>query len=528
MTTITLYNTRTRKKEPFTPNNPKSVGMYVCGPTVYDRAHIGNARPVVVYDILYRLLRHVYGDKHVTYVRNITDVDDKINARAAERGINIRNLTEETTRFFYEDMGALHALPPDIEPRATEHIDDMIAMIEKLMASGYAYEAEGHVLFNVGAYEQYGALSGRNRDDMIAGARVEVAPYKKDPADFVLWKPSTKHDEEQAIPSSPGGRATRLNEPKANLAAVGGGQTITSEPSSCPSPNLPPGEEELISTPGWDSPWGYGRPGWHIECSAMSTRYLGTTFDIHGGGRDLIFPHHENEVAQSCCANPKSHFARFWVHNGFLTVDGEKMSKSLGNFFTVRDLLDEGIQGEVIRFVLLTTHYREPLDWNDSAIEQAKKALYRFYSALEDAEIIDTRPDMSIPEEVIESLCDDMNTSKVIALMHHMAKKIKRNETLALKHKQARTLQAIGQFLGILQMMPKEGMDATRVYSNPKGLPLEVGVGPSDETIDELISQRAAAKQAKNFTEADEIREKLAKQRIMLEDTPEGTKWRRR
>ncbi|MBE0455566.1 MAG: cysteine--tRNA ligase, partial [Roseovarius sp.] len=317
MTTIRLHNTRTRKKEVFTPLDPENVRMYVCGPTVYDRAHLGNARPVVVFDVLYRLLRHVHGVGHVTYVRNFTDVDDKINARAAESGRAISEITAETTQWFLDDMAALGALEPDHMPRATEFIPQMVAMIERLISGGHAYEAEGHVLFAVESYAEYGRLSGRTLDDMIAGARVEVAPYKRNPMDFVLWKPSS---------------------------------------------------DDL---PGWDSPWGRGRPGWHIECSAMSFELLGESFDIHGGGNDLMFPHHENEIAQSCCAHPHGDFARYWLHNEMLQVEGKKMSKSLGNFFTVRDLLDQGVPGEVIRFVFLSTHYRKSMDWT---AEKAREA----------------------------------------------------------------------------------------------------------------------------------------------------------
>ena len=319
MTTIKLHNTRTRKKEVFTPFDPQNVRMYVCGPTVYDRAHLGNARPVVVFDVLYRLLRHVYGTDHVTYARNFTDVDDKINARAAESGRPIGDITAETTQWFLDDMGELGALPPNHMPRATEYIPQMITMIETLIADGHAYAAEGHVLFRVRSYKDYGKLSGRSVDDMIAGARVEVAPYKEDPMDFVLWKPST------------------------------------------------------ADLPGWESPWGRGRPGWHIECSAMAYELLGESFDIHGGGNDLMFPHHENEIAQSCCAHPEGQFAQVWMHNEMLQVEGKKMSKSLGNFFTVRDLLDQGVPGEVIRFVFLSTHYRKPMDWTAEKAGEAEK-----------------------------------------------------------------------------------------------------------------------------------------------------------
>ncbi len=321
---ISLYNTRTRSKERFVPLDPANVRMYVCGPTVYDRAHIGNARPVVVFDVLFRLLRHVYGADHVTYVRNITDVDDKINARAVAEKRPIREITEETAGWYHADMAALGALEPTHEPRATEFIAPMVAMIETLIAKGHAYEAQGHVLFAVASYPDYGRFANRSLDEMRAGARVEVAPYKRNPLDFVLWKPSTSAE------------------------------------------------------PGWPSPWGHGRPGWHLECSAMSHELLGPSFDIHGGGIDLVFPHHENEIAQSACAHPEGTFARFWLHNGFLNVEGEKMSKSLGNFFTVRDLLDKGIPGEVIRFVLLSTHYRQPMDFSEAKVHEARRTLKKW------------------------------------------------------------------------------------------------------------------------------------------------------
>lgn len=319
MTDIVLHDTKTKQKKKLEPVVPGQVGMYVCGPTVYDRAHIGNARPVVVFDTLYRLLRHVYGADAVTYVRNFTDVDDKINARAAESGRSIGDITQETIGWYLDDMAALGALEPDLAPRATQSIDAMIAMIAELIEKGHAYAAEGHVLFSVASDPQYGSLSHRNVDDMIAGARVEVAPYKRDAMDFVLWKPSDE------------------------------------------------------GTPGWESPWGRGRPGWHIECSAMSREVFGERFDIHGGGNDLMFPHHENEAAQSRCAHGHDGMASIWMHNGMLQVEGAKMSKSLGNFFTVKDLLDQGIPGEVIRFVLLSTHYRAPLDWTERGVGEAEK-----------------------------------------------------------------------------------------------------------------------------------------------------------
>ncbi|NAZ35220.1 cysteine--tRNA ligase [Rubellimicrobium sp. CFH 75288] len=358
MTTIRLTNSLTRRKEVFVPLDPANVRMYVCGPTVYDRAHLGNARPVVVFDTLFRLLRHVHGADHVTYVRNITDVDDKINARAAETGRPIRAITDETIRWFHEDTAALGALPPTHEPRATDHIPGMIDLIAALLARGHAYEAAGHVLFRVRSFGEYGALSGRSPDDMIAGARVEVAPWKEDPLDFVLWKPS--------------------------------------------DPSLP----------GWDSPWGRGRPGWHIECSAMARALLGESFDIHGGGLDLLFPHHENEIAQSRCAHPEGRFARVWLHNEMLLVEGRKMSKSLGNFVTVRDLLDRGVPGEVVRLVLLGTHYRSPTDWTDRKRAEAETTLRRWRAAA--SGLAPGAPDPA----VVAALADDLNTPAAIAALH--------------------------------------------------------------------------------------------------------------
>ncbi len=366
MTTIRLHNTKTRRKEDFVPIDPANVRMYVCGPTVYDRAHLGNARPVVVFDVLFRLLQHVYGPDHVTYVRNITDVDDKINARAAETGRPIRDITDETIGWYHQDMDALGALRPTAEPRATEFIGPMVAMIEALIARGHAYAAEGHVLFDVRSYAAYGRLSGRSVDDMIAGARVEVAPFKRDPMDFVLWKLSD------------------------------------------------------LETPGWNSPWGRGRPGWHIECSAMSHELLGGSFDIHGGGIDLQFPHHENEIAQSRCAHPSEGFAQVWLHNEMLQVEGKKMSKSLGNFFTVRDLLDQGVPGEVIRFVLLGTHYSKPMDWTAEKARQAETVLRKIAEFLDEDLLtkawIDTRY-AKAPQEVVSALANDLNTSSALTLL---------------------------------------------------------------------------------------------------------------
>jgi cysteinyl-tRNA synthetase len=359
--TITLYNTATRKKEPLTPIEEGKVSMYVCGPTVYDRAHMGNARAVVVFDMLFRLLRHEYGAQNVTYVRNFTDIDDKINARAAETGREIGDITAETTQWFLDDMATLGTLEPTHMPRATSYVGQMIAMIEDLIARGHAYAAGAHVLFKVRSYADYGKLSGRSVDDMIAGARVEVAPYKEDPMDFVLWKPSS---------------------------------------------------DDL---PGWDSPWGRGRPGWHIECSAMAHDLLGERFDIHGGGNDLTFPHHENEIAQSKCAGHD--FANIWMHNEMLQVEGKKMSKSLGNFFTVRDLLDQGVPGEVIRFVMLSTHYRKPMDWTEKKRAEAEKTLKRWWEAIAALKYDDQR---TIPSSFLKTVSNDLNTPGAISEMHQL------------------------------------------------------------------------------------------------------------
>ncbi|MEM6276239.1 MAG: cysteine--tRNA ligase [Pseudomonadota bacterium] len=354
---IQLTNSKTRRKEPFEPLDADNVRMYVCGPTVYDRAHIGNARPVLVFDILFRLLRHIYGSDSVVYARNFTDVDDKINARAAESGRPIGDITAETTQWFLDDMGALGALEPTYMPRATAYGPRMVTLIEKLISRGHAYAAEGHVLFAVDSYTHYGALSGRSTKDMIAGARVEVAPYKRNPMDFVLWKPSDD------------------------------------------------------ATPGWDSPWGRGRPGWHIECSAMAADLLGETFDIHGGGNDLLFPHHENEIAQSCCAGHG--FAQVWMHNEMLQVEGKKMSKSLGNFFTVRDLLDQGVPGEVIRMVFLSTHYSKPMDWTEKKRTDAEATLRKWRAMAEDGGAVDPA--------VITALSDDLNTHGALTELHRLA-----------------------------------------------------------------------------------------------------------
>jgi cysteinyl-tRNA synthetase len=443
MPELRLHNSLTRSREVFTPIDPGHVRMYVCGPTVYDLAHLGNARPVVVYDVLARLLRLLY--PRVTYVRNITDVDDKINARASRDGVSIAEVTSRTAADFHADMAALGALPPDVEPRATQHIAEMVMMIERLIASGHAYEAKGHVLFAVPSFPAYGKLSGRSPEDLLAGARIDVAPFKRDPGDFVLWKPS------------------------------------------------PP---EL---PGWESPWGRGRPGWHIECSAMSWRHLGPEFDIHGGGSDLIFPHHENEIAQSLCAFPGSRFARVWMHNGMLNVNGEKMSKSLGNFFTVRDVLAKA-PGEAIRLLLLRGHYRATLEFTDALLEQCRHDLDRFYRALERT----PAPAGAVPESVLAALCDDLNTPLALSAMHALADAAMAGDATA-----SAGLRAAGDLLGLLQ--------------DPHWFQ-----GDSDATgIETAIAARIAARKARDFARADAIRAELAAQGIQLEDGPGGTTWRR-
>ncbi|MEC3862311.1 cysteine--tRNA ligase [Mesobacterium sp. TK19101] len=421
---IRLTNTQTRKKEVFRPIDPDNVRMYVCGPTVYDRAHLGNARPAIVFDVLFRLLRHVYGPGHVTYVRNFTDVDDKINARASDSGRPISEITAETTQWYLDDMAAVGVMEPTHMPRATAFIAQMIAMIDGLVASGHAYAAEGHVLFRVRSYRDYGALSGRSVDDMIAGARVEVAPYKEDPMDFVLWKPSS---------------------------------------------------DDL---PGWDSPWGRGRPGWHIECSAMAYELLGASFDIHGGGNDLMFPHHENEIAQSCCAHPEGGFANVWLHNEMLQVEGKKMSKSLGNFFTVHDLLEQGIPGEVIRFVMLSTHYRKPMDWTADKAREAEATLRKWRTLTKGIE-----PSSSVPASVVEPLADDLNTAGAIAALHVLA-----------GQGDAAGLKAGAVLMGLLS--PELGAWA------------EVGV---DLTVfaNRLAAVRTEAMQSKDFSELDRLKASL-------------------
>ncbi|WP_370211319.1 cysteine--tRNA ligase [Roseovarius sp.] len=457
MTEIKLHNSRSRTKEVFTPLDPENVRMYVCGPTVYDRAHLGNARPVVVFDVLYRLLRHVYGAERVTYARNFTDVDDKINARAAESGRAIGEITAETTQWFLDDMAALGALEPDHMPRATAYIPQMIAMIEGLIEGDHAYAAEGHVLFRVRSYKAYGGLSGRSVDDMIAGARVEVAPFKEDPMDFVLWKPSD------------------------------------------------------ATQPGWDSPWGYGRPGWHIECSAMSYEILGPSFDIHGGGNDLMFPHHENEIAQSCCAHPEGQFAQVWMHNEMLQVEGKKMSKSLGNFFTVRDLLDQGIPGEVIRFVFLSTHYRKPMDWTERKAQEAEKTLRKWDQLfVATGSVMKNLPDAEVDPQVIAAISDDLNTAGAIARLHEIYAAARSDD------QQVAVLKASMEFLGL-------GVQANRSASANFQSAMTVALIPELQTIETLLREmRRKAMASKDFSEVDRIKSALLEAGVEVRMSKEG------
>jgi cysteinyl-tRNA synthetase len=460
--TLTLYNTLTRRKEPFRPIDDKNVRMYVCGPTVYDFAHIGNARPVIVFDVLFRLLRHIYGPEHVTYARNITDVEDKINARAAEEGISIGELTERTTKQFHADITALGVLPPTVEPRATDHIAEMRTLIEALVANGHAYVAEEHVLFHVPSMPDYGRLSNRSLEEMEAGARVEVAPYKRDPMDFVLWKPSK-----------------------------GAGE------------------------PSWPSPAGIatpGRPGWHIECSAMAEKHLGRVFDIHGGGIDLVFPHHENEIAQSRCAHGTPVMANVWMHNGFLQVEGEKMSKSLGNFVTINELLGkwEGFSwpGAAIRFNMLRTHYRQPLDWTFSGLDESHKLLWSWYEKLGTV-----RSSIEIPDTVLNSLSDDLNTPQVIAELH----KLDRNG-------EYEAMRSALEFLGFrvdkksLHRTTFLDVEPAQVGIEGVEVTLDVERKLNREEVDNLVAARNAARKAKDFKESDRIRDELAAMGIQLKD----------
>ncbi len=454
---LTLYNTRTRQKEPFVPLQDGRVTMYVCGPTVYSFPHIGNARPAVIFDVLARLLRTRY---QVKYARNITDIDDKINKAAAEQGVPISEIAARFTAVYLEDMAALGVQPPDLEPRATEHVPGIIAMIARLVDGGHAYAAEGHVLFRVRSFAGYGELSGRDRRDLLAGARVEVAPYKEDAGDFVLWKPST--------------------------------------------PELP----------GWESPWGRGRPGWHIECSAMIEQHLGPTIDIHGGGNDLIFPHHENEVAQSTCAHGGELFVRYWLHNGFVNVDHTKMSKSLGNVLLVRNLLAEA-PGEAIRLALLSAHYRQPLDWTGEVLSEAKRKLDRLYGALRDVRRQSSMVPVAPDPEFIAALDDDLNTPKALAVLFDLARSINRSEDAGEREALAARLRASASFLGLLGTEPEAWFHAVEVH------------GLTTEAVERLLAERLAARKGKDFVAADRIRDELVAAGIVILDGPEGTRWRR-
>ena len=460
MTELYLHNTFSRQKELFTPQDPQVVKYYVCGPTVYNHPHIGNARPAVVFDVLYRVLQRLYAE--VKFVRNFTDVDDKINAAALEQNIPIGEITERFIAIYQAESDGLGVLRPTVEPRVTQHIPEIIAQIQALIDAGNAYEAEGHVLFNVPSYKEYGALSRRSMDDMIAGARIDVAPYKRDAADFVLWKPSNE------------------------------------------------------TQPGWDSPWGFGRPGWHIECSAMAEAHLGKTIDIHGGGNDLVFPHHENEIAQATCAHGGKQYARYWVHNGMVQVEGRKMAKSVGNVLLIKDLL-AAHHGEVLRLGLLAAHYRQPLDWTADGLEQAHKALDRFYSVLRDVAAVEpaalAKDDADLGR-FVGALCDDLNTPQAIAELHAVARALGATPDPAEQGRLKAVLLEAGSLLGVLQEDPGAWL---------------AGGADDDEgaRIDAMVAARWAARQAKDFAEADRLRDAIVAEGISLQDSPEGTTWKR-
>ncbi|MGH6818330.1 MAG: cysteine--tRNA ligase [Methylovirgula sp.] len=442
---LQLTNTLTRRKEEFAPIDPANVRMYVCGPTIYDDAHIGNARPLIVFDVLFRLLREIYGAEHVTYIRNITDVDDKINARAAERGISIRELTEETNAIFQADARALGCLEPTAQPRATEHIAAMIVIVEKLLAAGHAYRADGHVLFDVPSMPEYGRLSKRSLDEMIAGARVEVAPYKRGPMDFVLWKPSAPNE------------------------------------------------------PGWESPWGRGRPGWHLECSAMSWEYLGEVFDIHGGGIDLVFPHHENEIAQTCSAFGHDVMAKCWLHNGFLQVEGEKMSKSLGNFVTIHEALKDW-PGEVTRFNMLKTQYRQPIDWTLTGLRESQRELDRWYPVAKQF----AASTAMLAADFLAALQDDLNTPDAITALRRLYREASENVAFA-----GARFASCGHLIGIFE----------KDLDDWQAAPIPI----DKDRVQGLISRRLSARAAKNWAESDRIRDELDAMGIALKDNKDGT-----
>ncbi|WP_428240113.1 cysteine--tRNA ligase [Gynuella sp.] len=457
---IKIHNTLVGSKQVFQPIDPEKITIYVCGPTVYNRIHIGNARPAVIFDTFVRLLRQIY--PKVLYARNITDVDDKINNAARELGVDISVVAEKYALAYQEDMAALHNLEPDIQPRATEHIDEMINIIQALIDRGHAYVSDHHVLFNVPSMADYGKLSKRNIDDMIAGARVEVASYKKDPMDFVLWKPSS---------------------------------------------------DDL---PGWDSPWGRGRPGWHIECSAMIQKHLGETIDIHGGGADLVFPHHENELAQgTCCHDHPVEYVRYWMHNGMLNIGGEKMSKSLGNFITVAELLEQ-YQGEVLRFALLSAQYRSLLNFTDDLLDQSKAAVDRFYTVLRELKDVEALPVSEFSSlAVVKALADDMNTPEALAAMHQLASELFKSTDPAEKAKLKGQFVTSGQLLGLFNHDPEQWFKQGDADSL------------SEAVIDTKIQERADAKKARDFGKADEIRNWLLERGVEIQDTREGTRWQR-
>lgn len=456
MPEIYLHNTLKQRKDKFIPIDANNVRMYVCGPTVYDKAHLGNAKTPVVYDVLYRLLCYVYGKEHVTYVSNITDVDDKILNKHKETGKSIREITEQTYNWYIDDMKKLNVLSPNYRPRATEYIPEMIKLVELLLKNGHAYIADKQVLFDVDSMPNYGFLSGRSMKEMVAGARVEIADYKKNPADFILWKPS---DADQ---------------------------------------------------PGWDSPWGYGRPGWHLECSAMSSKLLGNDFDIHGGGSDLIFPHHENECAQSCCAYPGTHFAHYWVHTGMLMINGVKMSKSLGNFYTVDEILAK-YPAEALRLLFLTTHYHQPFNFTFEGLEQAKNILDKFYNALlKNADISAEKTEPS--EKLIAALCDDLNTPLALSYLHETLGNLNKAETKEERIKYKSELMANAYMLGLL-------------YNNAESW--FKGAASDDAEIEALIAKRTEAKKNKDWATADAIRNELKERGIVLEDSAAGTTWKK-
>jgi cysteinyl-tRNA synthetase len=457
---LRLHNSLTRRTEDFAPLDPSRVTMYLCGPTVYNYVHIGNARGPVVFGLLVRLLKRIYGAEYVIYARNVTDVDDKINAAAAEAGVPIDTITQRYAAAYSEDMAKLGVDEPDVVPYATRHIPQIIKMCERLIADSHAYAAEGHVLFDVASYKDYGHLSGRSTDDMIAGARVEVAPYKKNPADFVLWKPST--------------------------------------------PELP----------GWDSPWGRGRPGWHIECSAMSEAHLGDTIDIHAGGNDLMFPHHENEVAQSTCAHGGRIFARWWLHNGMLTFDGRKMSKSLGNTLQLHELLQQH-PPELLRYMLMKAHYRQPLDWSDNALAQARATLDGLYGTLRNLADVPATADVDLPEAFVAALADDLNTPEALAVIARLADNARKATNPQNKNAAKAALLSAGKFLGLLQQ------DAEAWFQRSTG---ETQV---DATwVEQMLIARADARNRRDFSSADRIRDELAAKGVVIEDGPQGARWK--